>query len=175
MKEMQISSTIGHSNLSDQSFLTTWDKRMMEYAWHVASWSKDPVTQVGCVLVKGKNDILSQGFNGFPKGVYDYPVRYANKDMKRCMVVHAERNAIILAKTDLTGATAYVTRKPCCVCTGMLIQAGVRKIVTHEPDNDLKLKHKFDYECADQMIYETHTKLVYVTGDVKEKTNGDDK
>ena len=43
-----------------------WDVRFMRMAHEVASWSKDPSTKVGCVLVKDRK-IISMGYNGFPR------------------------------------------------------------------------------------------------------------
>ena len=45
-----------------------WDVRFLKLAHEVASWSKDPSTKVGCVLVKGKK-VVSLGYNGLPMGV----------------------------------------------------------------------------------------------------------
>ena len=47
-----------------------WDVRFLKLAHEVASWSKDPSTKVGCVLVKGKK-VVSLGYNGLPMGVED--------------------------------------------------------------------------------------------------------
>lgn len=49
--------------------MKSWDKYYIEMAMHVATKSKDPSTQVGCVLVGYQNEIISTGFNGFPRGV----------------------------------------------------------------------------------------------------------
>ena len=40
-------------------------------AKHIGSWSKDPSTKVGAVIVDDKNRIVSVGYNGFPRGVED--------------------------------------------------------------------------------------------------------
>src|SRR5699024_9380544 len=42
-----------------------WDARYMGLAYLVASWSKDPSTKVGCILVDQKNRFISSGYNGF--------------------------------------------------------------------------------------------------------------
>lgn len=47
----------------------SWDTFFIEMAMHVATKSKDPSTQVGCILVGADNEVLSTGFNGFPRGV----------------------------------------------------------------------------------------------------------
>jgi len=48
------------------SILDKWDERYLALAAEVATWSKDPSTQVGAVTVGSKKEVLSQGFNGFP-------------------------------------------------------------------------------------------------------------
>ena len=50
--------------------LGKWDVRFLKLAHEVASWSKDPSTKVGCVLVKGKK-VISVGYNGLPMGIED--------------------------------------------------------------------------------------------------------
>jgi dCMP deaminase len=48
-----------------------WDLRFLELAKHIAAWSKDPSTQVGCVVVGADREIRSTGFNGLPRGIED--------------------------------------------------------------------------------------------------------
>ena len=47
-----------------------WDERFMEMARLVSSWSKDPSSQVGAVIARGKF-VVSVGFNGLPQGIAD--------------------------------------------------------------------------------------------------------
>lgn len=48
-----------------------WHRRFLRLAEHIAGWSKDPSTQVGCVVVGPDREIRSTGFNGFPRGIED--------------------------------------------------------------------------------------------------------
>ena len=48
-----------------------WQKRFFDLAQLVATWSKDPSSQVGAVIVDDKKRIVSVGFNGLPIGVAD--------------------------------------------------------------------------------------------------------
>ena len=59
----------------------------------VASWSKDPSTQVGAVAVRNRT-VIAQGYNGFPRGCDDHELYYLNKAIKYKRIVHAEMNAI---------------------------------------------------------------------------------
>jgi deoxycytidylate deaminase len=60
---------------------------------NTSAWSKDPSTQVGAVTVGSKKEVLSQGFNGFPRNINDTDERYNNRATKYKFVVHAEMNA----------------------------------------------------------------------------------
>lgn len=92
----------------------------------VATWSKDPSTQVGAVIVDTHNRIISTGFNGFPRGVKDEVVE---RDVKLLRTIHAEDNAILFAKCDVSGMTIYVTHPPCARCAAKIIQAGITRVV----------------------------------------------
>ena len=48
-----------------------WDRKFIEMAVLVSSWSKDPSTKVGCVIADSDHAQLSEGFNGFPRGIAD--------------------------------------------------------------------------------------------------------
>ena len=54
------------------------DKRYLMLAKEVSTWSKDPSSQVGVVVVGDKGQVLSQGFNGFPRGIDDTIERLFN-------------------------------------------------------------------------------------------------
>ena len=49
----------------------TWDEYFMGVAILAGKRSKDPSTQVGACIVSQDNQILSMGYNGFPKGCSD--------------------------------------------------------------------------------------------------------
>ena len=40
-----------------------WDARFIELARHISTWSKDPSTKVGCVVIGEDREIRSTGFN----------------------------------------------------------------------------------------------------------------
>jgi len=109
-----------------------WDRRFLELAGLVGSWSKDPSTRVGAVITDGQNRIYSVGFNGLPTGVQDSPERLENRELKYKLIIHAERNAIIFAHRGLVGSTIYIHPvAPCAGCASMIIQAGIKRVVTH--------------------------------------------
>lgn len=84
-----------------------WDRRFMELAALIASWSKDPSTKTGAVIVDPDRRIVGTGYNGFAKGVDDREDRYNDRDTKYKMVVHCERNAMLFAQRSLKGCTLY--------------------------------------------------------------------
>ena len=107
-----------------------WDHRFMGIARdEVATWSKDPSTKVGCVLVSPDRRQIAMGYNGLPAGVRDTAERLGDKVLKNQLTVHAELNAILNARVDLTGWTLYVTKPPCVSCAAAIIQAGIKKVV----------------------------------------------
>ena len=117
---------------------TKWHRRFFVLAEHVALWSQDPSTQVGSCIVNEDKQVLSLGFNGFPRGVEDLPERYQDKETKYKFVSHAERNALDNAFVDVKGATLYSTLFPCNECAKGIIQKGIKEVVTTHPDLDRK-------------------------------------
>jgi dCMP deaminase len=110
----------------------SWDRYFMQIAEHVATRSKDPATQVGAVLVRDRN-IISTGYNGFPRGVNDnIPERY-ERPSKYDWAVHAESNALLTAArfgASTAGTTIYVTPlAPCKECAKAISQSGVKEVV----------------------------------------------
>lgn len=110
-----------------------WNDRYLALAKQVAEWSKDPSRKIGAVAVGDKGQILSQGYNGFPRGVDDSQERYNDRPTKYKLVVHAEMNVIYNATyngVSLDGATLYVHGLPCCSdCAKGIIQVGIKKVV----------------------------------------------
>eukprot|EP00930_Biecheleria_cincta_P033143 TRINITY_DN22959_c0_g1_i1.p1 TRINITY_DN22959_c0_g1~~TRINITY_DN22959_c0_g1_i1.p1 ORF type:complete len:205 (+),score=31.30 TRINITY_DN22959_c0_g1_i1:33-647(+) len=110
-----------------------WDRRFIELASHISGWSKDPSTQVGCVVVGPDREIRSTGFNGLPRGIADSADRLTNRQLKYPLICHAEENAIMHAArigVALKGCTAFVTWPPCTRCARSLLQAGVTEVVS---------------------------------------------
>lgn len=113
--------------------IRSWDKRWLQMAEVVASWSKDPNTKVGCVIVDDRQNLLVTGWNGIPRGVEDESDLRNEKPEKYKWYEHAERNAIYNAaakgSTSLRGSTLYTTLFPCCDCMRGVIQSGITRVV----------------------------------------------
>lgn len=131
-----------------------WDRRFLDLAAHVAAWSKDPSTKVGCVLVDTQRIVVGMGYNGFPRGVGDHAERLHDRPVKYAMVQHAEANAVLNASVKPHGATAYVTHPCCANCAGLLIQAGVSRIVTTRPSAGLAERFRESFAIARSMLDE---------------------
>lgn len=109
-----------------------WDRWFLGLVRYVATASKDPSTQVGCVVISQRREMLAGGYNGFPRGVADTKERLENREHKYKLVIHAEANAVVnasLTGTSLDGATLYCTHSPCSSCAGLIIQAGISRLV----------------------------------------------
>ena len=132
----------------------SWDLRFLRMCDLVAGWSKDPSTQVGAVLVDGKRRVIGVGYNGFPRGVQDHPTRLGDRAKKYLYVQHAEANAVLQATASTEGATAYVTHHPCSNCAGLLIQAGIARVVTRVPGEDLNARYLESFHAARVMFGE---------------------
>lgn len=122
----------------------SWVDYFMGLAQVVSGKSKDPATQVGCVLVGLHENVLATGFNGLARRVQDLPERYADRELKLTMIVHAEANAVAAAAragVNLYGSTAVVTMPPCPQCAALLIQAGVCRVIAPPPDSESRWYH----------------------------------
>lgn len=137
--------------------MNKWTRRYLDIASEVSKWSKDPSIKVGAVAVGDKGQILSQGYNGFPRGVKDTDDRYDNRDEKYKYVVHGEMNAIYNAchsGASLDGATLYVTGLPVCSeCAKGIIQVGIKKVVM-EFRKDIPDRWRTSMQITEQMFRE---------------------
>jgi dCMP deaminase len=139
-----------------------WDDYFMKIADDVSTRSTCIRRMVGAIIVKEKR-ILSTGYNGAPTNVshcteetclrtkYNVP---SGERHELCRGLHAEQNAIIQAAyhgVSIKDASIYVTHQPCSICTKMLINAGIKKIICKLPYHDL---------LAEEMIAEGGIELI---------------
>ena len=116
-------------------FSEKWHKRFMEVAELVKTWSKDPSTKVGAVVVGPDREIRSTGYNGLVRGVDDNKPERLERPTKYDFFEHAERNAVYnacLIGASLKGCVIYVTSMPCPDCARAIIQSGIKMVVTHK-------------------------------------------
>jgi len=143
-----------------------WDEYFMEITHLVARRSTCLRRQVGAVVVKDKN-ILATGYNGAPSGVaHCLDVGCLREKLQipsgerheLCRGLHAEQNAVIQAAkhgTSIDGAILYCTTMPCIICSKILINAGIRRVVYAEGYAD---------QLAAEMIQESGVQVEKFTG-----------
>lgn len=126
-----------------------WDTQFMMLAYITAMRSKDPSTQVGCVIVSEDKRVLRTGYNGLTIGMEDTDEfwRPEEKADKYLFAEHAERNAIYNATKSgvtLKGSTVYVPWAPCSDCMRAIIQSGIREVVIHSKHPGMLVKNNWN-------------------------------
>jgi dCMP deaminase len=109
-----------------------WDEYYLDICKMVSARSKDPNTQIGCVIAGPAHEIRSTGYNSLPRGIRDDVPERLERPTKYLWMEHAERNAIYNAArcgTPLEGCTLYVEIMPCMDCARAVVQAGIRQVV----------------------------------------------
>lgn len=135
--------------MMDDNERISWDEYFMRFAELAATRTTCLRRSVGAVIVKNKH-ILATGYNGAPKKVphckdlggclrekLNVP---SGERHELCRALHAEQNAIIqcaMSGQNIEGAAIYITHQPCIICSKMIINAGIKRIVVREgyPDN----------------------------------------
>lgn len=140
----------------------TWDQYFIDITHLVATRSTCLRRQVGALLVKERN-ILATGYNGTPSGIRHCAETGCLRERLKvpsgerhelCRGLHAEQNAIIQAArhgVNISDSTLYCTTMPCIICTKMLINAGIQRIVYEEGYAD---------ELAAEMVAESGIELL---------------
>ncbi|MEK6880970.1 MAG: dCMP deaminase family protein [Nanoarchaeota archaeon] len=111
-----------------------------EYFFNIANAvrlkSKDPNSKIGAVIVGPENQIISTGYNGFPRNVPEPEERW-QRPTKYEYIVHAETNAIYNAARhgiSLRKSSIYMLgfgppSAPCIECSKAIIQSGIEKVI----------------------------------------------
>ena len=125
------------------------DENFLEIAFVVGKRATCLRNNVGAVIVRDKR-ILSTGYNGAPSGMEHCLDTGCIRDMEKipsgtrhekCRAVHAEQNAIIQAAihgVSISESTIFSTHQPCILCTKMIINSNIKRVVyaTLYHDND---------------------------------------
>ena len=109
-----------------------WDEYFLKIAEMVALKSKDPSSQMGCVIVDPDKRVVSTGYNGLMRGADESKLTLSERPMKYYFVVHSEMNAVLFARRDLKGCTVYNRVATCDNCLKHCIQAGIKRFVYKE-------------------------------------------
>lgn len=147
----------------------SWDSFFMGLAELAAQRSKDPSTQVGACIVGQNNEILSVGYNGFPKGCSDDTNSWKRDgdflETKYAKVCHAELNCILLRRGNVQGTRLYVTLFPCNECAKAIIQSGIKEVIyksdKYATSSATKIaKELFDESGVKYREYESEGKVI---------------
>lgn len=146
-------------------FTNEWDKRYLRLAEQVSTWSKDPSSKIGAVAIGHKGQVLSQGYNGFARGVRDdLDPRWEIRERKYKFIVHAEMNAIYNATyngVSLDGSALYIWGLPCCSeCAKGVIQVGIKRVVM--PKMDFPEKWAESFKLSETMFRESGVEYEFI-------------
>ena len=115
-----------------------WTDYFYNIAQQVKEKSKDERTKVGAVIVGKDKEIVSTGYNSFPRGIVDNRPERQERPEKYYWFEHAERNAIYNAArigVSTKGCTMYLSCGiPCSDCARGIINAGITRIFCERGD-----------------------------------------
>ena len=114
----------------------------------------------GAIITKDQR-VISTGYNGTAFGLVNCNEGGCKRcndnvhqgiDLDKCLCLHAEESAVIEAGRPRTlGATLYTTSYPCQLCTKMIIQAGIVRIIFNK---------NYDSELSKEMLSLTNIEIV---------------
>jgi len=143
----------------------SWDDYFVEMARLVATRSKDQSTKIGAVIVGPDNEVVSTGYNSFPRGLNDDLPERQERPEKYLWIEHAERNALYNAlrhgASGLKGYRIYLScHIPCTDCARGIIQSGIAEVILGKTSSHSK-KWQEQAEKSAQMFKEcgVHVRL----------------
>ena len=143
-----------------------WDKYFLNIAEQVKEKSKDRRTKIGSVIVGKDNEIVSTGYNSFPRGIDDDVEERQQRPEKYFWMVHSELNAILNAArigVSTNGCKIYLTcGVPCSNCGRAIINAGITEVYCKTEDTT-RNREKWDEESSKtrQMFEESGVKITF--------------
>ena len=142
---------------------TKWKKRFLKLSKEIAEWSKDPSTKVGALIISEDRNIVSTGYNGFPRGIEDTEERLNNRELKYKFILHAEMNCIMNALYNGRSVKDCILfvhgLPPCSECTKSIIQAGIKKVITDSKATD---NWKESSKLSLEMLKEANVEIEFV-------------
>ena len=122
----------------------TWDEYFMDICLAVAKRATCDRGKSGCVIVRNKQ-ILVSGYVGSPIGLphcdeaghqMKAVIHEDGSTSQHCMrTTHAEQNAICQAAKlgiSIEGATIYCKMTPCSTCAKLIINSGIKRVVSEK-------------------------------------------
>ena len=148
------------------NYSNSWNLKYIELAKKFASWSKDPSVKVGAVAIGSKGQVLSQGYNGFPKQFNDSLDIYKTSELKKKYIIHAEMNCIYHATLNgisLENSTLFVYGLEVChECAKGIIQVGIKEVVAYSP-NPPKNKWIKSFETTQKLFEESNINYIKIS------------
>jgi len=143
-----------------------WTEYFLNIAESVKLKSKDRRTQIGAVIVGKDNEIVTTGYNSFPRGINDDVEERQQRPEKYFWMVHSELNAILNAArigVSTNGCKIYLTcGVPCSNCGRAIINAGITEVYCKTEDTT-RNREKWDEESSKtrQMFQESGVKVIF--------------
>ena len=142
-----------------------WVSYYRQLANTVKLKSKDKYTQIGAVIVGKDGEIVSTGYNSFPRGLDDGLDYRQERPEKYYWFEHAERNAIYNAArigVSTKGTTMYLScGLPCADCARGIINSGIKRIFCERVDVTKGELWKGSQERSWDMFMETGVKVCF--------------
>jgi dCMP deaminase len=147
-----------------------WTEYFLNIAESVKLKSKDRRTQIGAVIVGKDNEIVTTGYNSFPRGINDDVEERQQRPEKYFWFEHAERNAIYNAArigVSLRDTTIYLTCGiPCSDCARGIISSGIRTIYCKTEDTTKNREHWDEHAKRSlQMFQESGVEVIFYEGE----------
>ncbi len=141
------------------------DQYFMDIAKVVATRATCDRAHIGAVLVKDKY-LISTGYNGAPHGLgHCDEVGHLMENDHCVRTTHAEQNAIIQAAvhgTSTHGSTLYSTHSPCKICTKIILNAHIVRVVSETFYRDESVLEMFKEAGVEFVILTNNTSEVIV-------------
>ena len=143
-----------------------WTQYFVNIAEVVKLKSKDINTQIGAVIVGRDHEIVSTGYNSFPRGIKDLEPERQERPEKYYWMEHAERNAIYNAArigVSTNHCTIYLTcGMPCADCARAIINAGIRTIYCKSGDVGAKDARWVEHAKRSEIMFkESDVRVIY--------------
>lgn len=119
----------------------SWDEYFLKMAFLVAERSTCLRHHVGAIIIKDRH-VLTTGYNGAARNIEDCLKLGCLRNQLNipsgerheiCRAIHAEQNAIIQSGVhgaNIEGGILYCTHSPCIICAKMIVNSGIKRVVT---------------------------------------------
>lgn len=113
-----------------------WDEYFLSLCEVIKKRSKDPIKQVGSVLVSNNNKIISTGYNGLKRGSDDN-IDWNDRELVHSLIIHAEMNSLLYADSKFDNTRLYSSLSPCKECLKLIACSGIKTIIYKEKHKDI--------------------------------------